>query len=65
MNIPVRKFAKGFVVGGAASLVAVLGSAGCSVRSLEDVKALGIAVVTGLIAGGLHAVSNLVFGNNV
>lgn len=52
----VQKFAKGFVFGGLASLVTVLGASGCGVKSVDDLRAFSMSAVAGFLAGGAHAV---------
>lgn len=55
------KFFKGFVFGGLASIVAVFSNAGCNVHNVDDLKALGLTALAGVVAGVLHAAWNYFF----
>lgn len=53
-----RRFLKGFVAGGLAQVVLIIGP-GLTFSNLEDVKAIVTALVFGFITGGLLAVQKM------
>lgn len=58
MNVVLQKFGKGFALGTVAAEVALLSAlqnAGCTFHDIADLKAVGVAVLTGFFAGILHA----------
>lgn len=57
-NLALRKFAKGFLSGGAVSLLAVLQANGCN---LTDLKTFGLIVLSGTLSGVFHALVALYF----
>jgi hypothetical protein len=50
----VAKFVKGFLTGGLSAVIAALG-VGVSIHSLDDLKGLGILLVTAFVSGAIHA----------
>jgi len=65
INTFLAKFSKGFLFAGIGSFIAVLESSGCNVHSVADLKALGLAALSGVIAGLGHAFWNAYQNRNV